>query len=163
MNAILATAVFNVCFGLLYLGPTVAFNAYVASTTIFLNLSYALPVMLLLIRGRRILEQHQPIAFSLGRVWGPIANWTGVIFVGVTSVFFCFPAALPTSTSTMNYVSAVLGIFVILLTGWWFLNSHQYEGPKFDLILGVERNQATMGDAETIQVSEGISKEGKGA
>ena len=164
VNAILVTAVFNICFGLLYLGPTVAFNAYVASCTIFLNLSYALPVVLLLIRGRKILEPHQPIAFTLGNVWGPIANWVGVLFVGVTTVFFCFPASLPTSSSTMNYVSVVLGIFVIVLTGWWFFNHHRYEGPKFDLILGLEHNERTSGHSGDVErISHNIGHGTKGS
>jgi choline transport protein len=38
-RSILACFVFNVCFGLLYLGLSVAFYAYVASCTIFLNIS----------------------------------------------------------------------------------------------------------------------------
>lgn len=76
--------VFNVLFGLLYLGPSVAFNAYVASTTIFLNVSYALPVVILVIRGRKILAAEKE-AFSLGK-YGYFANYVGIIFVGVTSV-----------------------------------------------------------------------------
>ncbi len=99
-NALLLTFIFNACFGLLYLGPSVAFNAYVASCTIFLNVSYALPVVIVIIRGRKILEQEQ-IPFSLGK-FGRAANYIGVLFVGVTSVFFCFPAEIPTSTSTMS-------------------------------------------------------------
>ncbi|KAF8866182.1 choline transport protein [Acephala macrosclerotiorum] len=108
--------VFNLLFGLLYLGPTVAFNACVASTTTFLNVSYAMPIVVLVVRGRGIL-QRETKAFGLGR-YGYAANYVGIVFVGVTSVF-CFPAALPTTSSTMNYVSAVLGIFVMLLSGIW--------------------------------------------
>lgn len=76
--------VFNLLFGLLYLGPSVAFNAYVASTTIFLNVSYAMPVVILLVRGREVLA-HKTVAFSLGK-YGYTANSIGVIFVAVTSV-----------------------------------------------------------------------------
>jgi hypothetical protein len=66
-------------------GPEVAFNAYIASCTLFLNLSYAAPVLILLIRGRQMVLS-QPPEFSLGRVKGYIANYTAVIFVAVTSV-----------------------------------------------------------------------------
>lgn len=76
-----------ICFGLLYLGPTAAFNAYFASCTIFLNVSYAMPVVILLICGRKILL-HMPAApFKLG-ISGLAMNWISVIFVGVTSVVF---------------------------------------------------------------------------
>jgi choline transport protein len=67
--SILACFVFNVCFGLLYLGLSVAFYAYVASCTIFLNISYALPVVVVLVRGRKFLQKLQKpdTAFKLGR------------------------------------------------------------------------------------------------
>ena len=66
------------------LGPTVAFNAYAASTTIFLNVSYAIPVLMLLIRGRGLLQQYTSL-FKLGR-FGYVANVIGVSFVAITSV-----------------------------------------------------------------------------
>ncbi|TVY39031.1 Choline transport protein [Lachnellula occidentalis] len=131
--------VFNVLFGLLYLGPSVAFSAYVASTTIFLNVSYALPVLILVIRGRDVLSAEKR-AFSLGK-YGYFINCVGIIFVGVTSVFFCFPAALPTTSSTMNYVCVVLGIFGIILAGIWTGNGNKYQGPVFAVILGVDAQQ----------------------
>lgn len=88
VNTILLTFVFNVLFGLLYLGPTVAFSAYSASCTIFLNVSYAFPVITLLIRGRQALKKHQTeeTPFVLGPISGLCLNWTAAIFVVVTSV-----------------------------------------------------------------------------
>lgn len=90
VRTVLFCFVFNLLFGLLYLGPSVAFNAYVASTTIFLNVSYASPVIILVVRGRSILAR-KTVAFSLGK-YGYFANYVGIIFVGVTSVvslFYC--------------------------------------------------------------------------
>ncbi|RKK21206.1 hypothetical protein BFJ66_g12495 [Fusarium oxysporum f. sp. cepae] len=137
VRAIVVQAVFNLLFGLLYLGPEVAFNAYIASCTLFLNLSYAAPVLILLIRGRQMVLS-QPPEFSLGRVKGYIANYTAVIFVAVTSVFFCFPPAIPINVSTMNYVTAVLGIFIVFVTVLWLGKRKSYEGPKLECILGEE-------------------------
>ncbi|KAH7178592.1 amino acid permease [Fusarium sp. MPI-SDFR-AT-0072] len=137
VRAIVVQAVFNLLFGLLYLGPEVAFNAYIASCTLFLNLSYAAPVLILLIRGRQMVLS-QPPEFSLGRVKGYIANYTAVIFVAVTSVFFCFPPAIPINVSTMNYVTAVLGIFIVFVTALWLGKRKSYEGPKLECILGEE-------------------------
>jgi choline transport protein len=85
INAILAVALFNILFGLLYLGPSVAFNAYISSCTIFLNCSYAGPILILLIRGRKTIADERP-DFPLGRVGGYVANWVAVVYVGVTSV-----------------------------------------------------------------------------
>ncbi|CZR57515.1 related to HNM1-Choline permease [Phialocephala subalpina] len=122
--------VFNLLFGLLYLGPTVAFNA----------------------EGKRNLEREaKGFEFGLGR-WGYVANYVGIVFVGVTSFFFCLPVALPTTSSTMNYVSAVLGILAILLLGIWLGYKKQYQGPEFGLILGGEALQQRR--HEEVMVSE---------
>lgn len=52
----------------------------------------------------------------------------------------------------MNYVSAVLGIFVILLSGIWVGYRKKYQGPEFGLILGGEALQQRH---ERIVVSDG--------
>ncbi|KAL7782934.1 amino acid/polyamine transporter I [Trichoderma ceciliae] len=71
--------IFNILFGLLYLGPTVAFSAYISSCTIFLNVSYTFPIIVILIRGRKVLDRYQtPMTpFKLGRTFGLIlkCNW----------------------------------------------------------------------------------------
>jgi choline transport protein len=84
VNAILAVALFNMLFGLLYLGPAVAFNAYISSCTIFLNCSYAGPIMILLVRGRNTITLKRP-DFPLGRVGGYLFNYIAVVYVVVTS------------------------------------------------------------------------------
>jgi amino acid transporter len=91
LNAILAVALFNILFGLLYLGPSVAFNAYISSCTIFLNCSYAGPILILLIRGRKTIADERP-DFPLGVVGGYVANWVAVVYLGITSavgLMFC--------------------------------------------------------------------------
>lgn len=87
VRAILLCYVFNVCFGLLYLGPTVAFSAYVASLVILLNLSYAAPTVVLLLRGRQLLRLHRPNGvFQMGGVLGAVVNVVSVLFLLVTSI-----------------------------------------------------------------------------
>ena len=90
IRTIVLTWVFNAIFGLLYLGPTVAFNAFISSCTILLNLSYAIPVLTLLVRGRGILTQFQNFQgndspWKFGRVRGLIINYIAVLYVFITS------------------------------------------------------------------------------
>lgn len=138
VESIVFVQVFNLIFGLLYLGPAVAFNAYLSSCTILLNLSYAIPITVLLLRGRSTLTQFQndETPFKLGK-WGYPCNVISVVFVYVTNVFFCFPAAIPVNTNTMNYVSAVIGVFVVLLGAYYMVYGHRFEGPKFDVIMDI--------------------------
>ncbi|KAM3428018.1 hypothetical protein MY4824_009084 [Beauveria thailandica] len=78
---------FNVCFGLLYLGPRVAFSAYVASLVILLNLSYAAPTIIVLIRGRRLLNGARSTKeFRLPQSLGMVVNYVSVLFLTVTSI-----------------------------------------------------------------------------
>ncbi|KAI1090994.1 amino acid transporter [Rostrohypoxylon terebratum] len=137
VRTVIFTFVFNVLFGLLYLGPSVAFSAYAASTTIFLNVSYVFPVITLLIRGRGVLAQHRSerTYFDLGRA-GWALNIVASIFVVVTSVFFCFPTGLPVSADDMNYVVVVIGIFLLLVGTYWVAYGKTFEGPKFEAIIG---------------------------
>ncbi|GAM34453.1 hypothetical protein TCE0_015r02044 [Talaromyces pinophilus] len=130
--------VFNVLFGLLYMGPSVAFSAYSASCTIFLNVSYAIPVIVLIIRGRDVLIPYQTEStfFKLGKRSGLVINCVAASFVVVTSIFFCFPTSLPVSGSVMNYVSVVIGIFLVLITSYWFVYGKRFQGPKFEVIMG---------------------------
>ncbi|KAM0350699.1 hypothetical protein ACHAPU_003192 [Fusarium lateritium] len=88
IRTIILTWVFNAIFGLLYLGPTVAFNAFISSCTILLNMSYAIPVLTLIIRGRDVLARFQTTdtPWKFGKVRGLIMNYIAVLYVFITSV-----------------------------------------------------------------------------
>ncbi|KAH6951608.1 amino acid/polyamine transporter I [Fusarium avenaceum] len=132
IRTIILTWVFNAIFGLLYLGPTVAFNAFISSCTILLNMSYAIPILTLIVRGRDVLTQYQTAdtPWKFGKVRGLVINYIAVLYVFITSIFFCFPPVLPVSASLMNYVSGVIGIFAIFLIGYWVAyGKRTFEGP----------------------------------
>lgn len=88
IRTIVLTWVFNAIFGLLYLGPTVAFNAFISSCTILLNMSYAIPVATLIIRGRDTLTRFQSAdtPWRFGKVRGLIINYVAVLYVFITSI-----------------------------------------------------------------------------
>ncbi|KAF5672512.1 choline permease [Fusarium heterosporum] len=144
---------FNVLFGLLYLGPTVAFGAYIASCTIFLNVSYAGPVVALLVRGRSVLKEYQTrtTPARMGLRTGAVTNVVAAVFVVITSIFFCFPAGLPVSANTMNYVSAVVGGFYLLLIIYWFIFGKDFHGPNFEAIIGQPLQMKVGNETDIIQ------------
>ncbi|KAM0289403.1 hypothetical protein ACHAO9_006056 [Fusarium lateritium] len=144
---------FNILFGLLYLGPTVAFSAYIASCTIFLNVSYAGPVVALLVRGRGILKEYQTrtTPARMGLRTGAVANVVSAAFVVVITIFFCFPAGIPVSANTMNYVSAVVGGFYLLLILYWLVFGKNFQGPNFEAIIGQPLQMKVGNDTDTVQ------------
>ncbi|KAM3557901.1 hypothetical protein ARSEF4850_004843 [Beauveria asiatica] len=108
---------FNVCFGLLYLGPRVAFSAYVASLVILLNLSYAAPTIIVLIRGRRLLNGARSTKeFRLPQSLGMVVNYVSVLFLTVTSItasyghqfimFATLPDFTPRNSHSLWYTSS---------------------------------------------------------
>ncbi|KAM0741843.1 hypothetical protein ACQRIT_004700 [Beauveria bassiana] len=136
---------FNVCFGLLYLGPRVAFSAYVASLVILLNLSYAAPTIIVLIRGRQLLNAARSTKdFHLSQSLGIVVNYVSVLFLTVTSIFFCFPATLPVTSDNMNYVCVVLGIFAVIVSLFWLKCRSTFLGPNLDMIANHGRNAGSL-------------------
>ncbi|KAK4065889.1 uncharacterized protein Triagg1_8441 [Trichoderma aggressivum f. europaeum] len=136
VRTIMFCFVFNILFGLLYLGPVVAFSAYVASCTIFLNMSYSVPILVLLVRGRKVLANYQSAKtpFKMGKIFGLIVNIIAALYVVVTSVFFCFPTFLPVTGDNMNYVCVVIGIFAMVVGVYWIFFGKNFLGPQ-DLIV----------------------------
>ncbi|KAH7215957.1 amino acid permease-domain-containing protein [Fusarium oxysporum] len=137
VRTIIFTYIFNVLFGALYLGPTVAFNAFIASCTILLNISYAFPIFVLVIRGRGILapHQHPHTPWKLGNFWGYLVNWTACLYVSVTSVLFCFPPSLHVTGNAMNYVSVVIAICCLAIAIYWIARGKTFEGPNLETIM----------------------------
>ncbi len=77
VNAVLLTTGLMAIPGIIYLGNATAFNAFLSVTVIALNLSYVIPIGLMLFGGRRrTRELGLRGRWSLGR-WGPICNVIG--------------------------------------------------------------------------------------
>jgi choline transport protein len=104
--------------GVLYMFASTALEAILSVSTIALTVSYAMPIITLVVVGRDKLPTGGE--FSLGR-WGPLINWISIIYCGITTVFFFFPSSPHTSAADMNYAIAVFGIMLIVAVGLWFV------------------------------------------
>ena len=102
--------------GCLYLGSYTAFNSMVTACIVLLYISYAVPVVCLLIRGRENIR-HGP--FWMGR-FGLFANVVLLVWTAFTFVMYSFPAVMPVAAGNMNYVSAVYGVLMIVIATDWF-------------------------------------------
>ena len=131
--AVLLTLFWVIVIGCIYLGSESALNAILSSSVVFLNLSYSTPILIVLIRGRKILHPDwvgKP-QWSLGPVLGPICNVVGVVFTLFTTVFFLFPPDLPVDGNNMNYAVVVLGVVLVLSAGTWiFQGRKEFTGPR---------------------------------
>ncbi|WOO84842.1 Choline transport protein [Vanrija pseudolonga] len=114
--------------GFIYLGSSIAFNAIAASSMFFLQLSYIIPIAIVLVRGEEIFA-NQPRRWSLGG-FRRIINACSLIFLTTTSVIFLFPPALPVDGATMNYVCVVIGVVGIMSAVVWLMDGRKhFVGP----------------------------------
>ncbi|GLI81639.1 hypothetical protein PoHVEF18_010024 [Penicillium ochrochloron] len=104
--------------GVLYLFANTVLTAILSVSTIALTVSYAMPIMALLVVGRDKLPDGG--SAGLGR-WGPWLNWTSIVYCVITTVFFLFPGGPNPAPSDMNYAIAVFGVMLVIAVAFWFI------------------------------------------
>lgn len=141
--------------GCIYLGSSTAFNSMASACIVLLYISYSIPVVFLLMRGRDNIR-HGP--FWMGKI-GHAANFVLLAWTVFTLVMYALPTAMPatasskfiiqhslhsfmmliSSLSDMNYISAVYGvIFIIVCCDWFMRGRHFYRGT------GAERKDSAV-------------------
>ncbi|KAH0613863.1 uncharacterized protein H6S33_005749 [Morchella sextelata] len=120
--------------GLLYIGSTTAFNSMVTACIVLLYISYAVPIILLLIKGRNNIK-HGP--FWLGG-FGLAANIVTLVWTLFTLIMYSFPYGKPVTAGSMNYVSAVYAVVFVLVMGYWFLRGHRTFRSKDERVVEAE-------------------------
>ncbi|TXT08344.1 uncharacterized protein COLE_05268 [Cutaneotrichosporon oleaginosum] len=128
-NSLVFVTAWVIMFALIYLGSTVALNAIMSSAIFFLQLSYAVPLLLLLFR-RDALAAHRPErGWSLGRWRRPI-NVLALLFLAVTSTVFLFPPFRPVTAENMNYAVVVFIIVLVMCGVAWIVDGREhFQGP----------------------------------
>ena len=108
--------------GVLYLFADTVLSAILSVSTIALTISYALPIVVLLIVGRDQLPETR--GFHLGR-YGMTCNIVSIIYCSITTVFFFFPGNPNPTTADMNWAIAVFGVMLVIAIGFWFVQGHR--------------------------------------
>jgi len=134
-NAILSTAFFLVILGFVNIGSTTAFNAIVSIAVLGLELSYLLPIILMLWRRLMTPSDLSPAVWSLGK-WGVPVNIFSILFLTFTSIFLLFPPYQPVTAANMNYASLIFGAVCIASILYWFISGRKiYQGPVMERTL----------------------------
>jgi choline transport protein len=116
VNAHLMSCAWCAVIGCIYVGSTTAYNSLVIGCIIFLLLSYSVPVIFLLIKGRDNIK-HGP--FWMGKI-GLVSNYVLVFWTCFATVFYSLPPVMPVSAGNMNYVCAVIGVFFCYCVIYWY-------------------------------------------
>ena len=133
--AISATASFQIILGLINIGSTTAFNAIVSIAVVGLQLSYLLPICLMLWRRLTRPSSLPPAAWSLGK-WGVPVNCLSIVFLIYTCIFLLFPPYQPVTPANMNYASLIFGAICVGSLIYWFISGRKnYRGPVMELVV----------------------------
>lgn len=101
--------------GILYTFANTVLDAILSVSTIALTISYAMPILTLMIVGR---DKLPPGEFALGR-FGPIINGVAVVYCAITTVFFFFPSEPNPAIADMNWAIAVFGVMLVVTLTFW--------------------------------------------
>ncbi|KAJ1323087.1 choline transport protein [Microdochium nivale] len=119
MRALILQGVLIGLVGVLYTFADTVLTAILSVSTIALTISYALPIVALLVAGRDKLPPGG--TFKLGNKFGLVANYVSLIYCAITTVFFFFPGSPDPAPVDMNYAIAVFGLMVVVAVVFWFV------------------------------------------
>lgn len=133
MNSLVIVCLISIILGTMIFGSAGALAAVLGSSMVCLNLSYIVPMLLLLIKSNFSSspylrfpmneESEHKIKFSseggklpyfsLGKLGMPL-NVIAVVWACFIMVWLNFPSTYPVTTENMNYACAVLGVTMII-------------------------------------------------
>jgi amino acid transporter len=127
LNALILVTLVEMLLGLINLGSSSAFTAFVSVGVIALAASYAMPIILSLLHRR---SEVNTADWCLGDAIGYTMNVLAVAWIGFELILFSMPGALPVTLVSMNYASVVFVGFMGL-AGVFYLAyaSKTYKGP----------------------------------
>ncbi|KAI2462914.1 hypothetical protein F4781DRAFT_418340 [Annulohypoxylon bovei var. microspora] len=104
--------------GLINIGSTTAFNAIPSLAVVGLQISYVMPILLLIWRRITSPESLTWGPFRLGKA-GIFVNTIAAVYLVFTGLFSCFPPYQPVTPENMNYASVVLGAILLFGFAYW--------------------------------------------
>lgn len=126
--AVVLVTIVQMLLGLINLGSTSAFTAFISVGVIALAVSYAIPILISMTHGRRDVSQAR---WTTGRV-GWLFNVVAVAWIAFETVLFSMPLALPTTTQAMNYASVVLVGFGVFAAVWYMAYARKGKSRHLD-------------------------------
>lgn len=127
-NAVVTVTLVGVIISVLQFGPTYVLNAVFGCGAICTFGSLAIPIWLLIIRGRHILPEKRFV--NLGS-FGLFINVVAAAWQIVQVLFLSFPLFRPVTALSMNYAAPVFFVGVLIFAlNWVFYSRHHYVAPK---------------------------------
>ncbi|TGO50091.1 hypothetical protein BCON_0192g00180 [Botryotinia convoluta] len=139
LNATIACGICSTILGVIYVGSSTAFNAFVGSFVVLLTLSYLASILPFIFTGRFNRSSHEsgpynnrmiPGWFQMNDIVGYTVNIVSCLYITVFVVIYCFPYAMPFDAASMNYSCLIVGALSIAAGIWWLVKGGSYKGPQ---------------------------------
>jgi hypothetical protein len=125
--ALILTTIVQMLLGLINLGSTSGFLAFVSCGVIGLAAGYAIPVAVSMVEGRKSVSSAD---FRFPSMVGWAMNGVMVIWVAFQMVLFSMPATLPVTAVSMNYASVVFVGFFVLSVIYYAIWARKGKSPE---------------------------------
>jgi amino acid transporter len=152
-SLVLVTVV-QMLLGLINLGSSSAFVAFVSVGVMALAVSYAIPIAISLAHKR---AEVNTARWNCGMLIGTIANVVALAWIAFEVVLFSMPTALPVTEVTMNYASVVLVGFLAIAAVWYVVHARKCKSRLFSLLLSTSSIQVIMVSLQAQQSLTSIS------
>lgn len=116
--SLILLSIIQMLLGLINLGSSSAFTAFVSVGVIALAVAYAIPISLSLFQGR---VEVRHAKWNCGRFIGTIVNVLALAWIVFELVLFSMPTALPVTRVSMNYASVVFVGFMAISAVWYLV------------------------------------------
>lgn len=120
------TTLVQLLLGLINLGSSSAFTAFVSVGVMALAVSYAIPIGLSLWYRRSEVKKAQ---WKLPMAVGTVCNVIALAWIAFEVVLFSMPTALPVTEVSMNYASVVLMGFLAIAAVWYLAYARKGMSP----------------------------------
>ncbi|KAK3389330.1 amino acid/polyamine transporter I [Podospora didyma] len=125
--ALALVTIVQMLLGLINLGSSSAFLAFVSVGVISLAVSYAIPIVISMWHRRREVNAAR---WTMGPTIGWPVNLIAVLWIAFETILFSMPTVLPVTEVTMNYAIVVFAGFMALSGLWYAVYAHKvYKGP----------------------------------
>ena len=126
LNALILVTIIQMLLGIINIGSSAAFVAFISVGVQALALSYGIPIFISLLAKRKEVNRAK---WTLGKILGPIVNIIALLWIAFELVLFSMPTALPVTLVSMNYSSVVLVGFGAIAAVWYCLHSRKGMQP----------------------------------
>lgn len=126
--ALLLTTIVQMLLGVINIGSSSAFLAFVSVGVISLAVSYGIPVAISMFHRRREVNSAR---WTMGNIIGWPVNTIAVLWIMFETVLFSMPTALPVTIVSMNYAIVVFLGFMFISAVWYLVYARKggYHGP----------------------------------